>query len=266
MTALADNRNTPQLGGENPVAAFTVLASEICYAGGIAAADYTDEVQAAADTAGLKVVGRFKKKVDNTVDGHTAEVETGIFRYTNSSTYPVPRSAVGQVCYIEDDNIVAGFSTNLVSAGLVLDVDSDGVWVDQRPQALACAWERRPCTIVAKDDTGTVSAAVAFEGRTICLCDHTDAIATVTLPSAVAGMRVGFLRKVATAAHDVAVQCASGDKIQGSDTISAAGKKVDNTVDAVSATPIWFRAVDDTLWAIDNPVPADVGSWVKNDA
>jgi len=265
MSALSANRDTPEILKPRKLAKkFTIYNAEICYAGGIAAIDYTDEVQAAADTAGLKVVGRFPAKVDNTADGETTEVEQGIFRYANSSTYPVARSAIGQVCYVEDDQTVAGFSTNLVSAGLVYDVDSTGVWVDMRSPALAAAWERRPAVLVAKTDNYAVTAALAFEGRTIFSMSKSGGL-TLTLPSAVAGMRVGVKRASATATDDVNVQAATGDKVQGYDAVSAAGKKVENTVDAISDI-IWFRAVDDTVWAIDNPVPTDVASWVKNDA
>lgn len=265
MTALADNRNTPQLGNEELLAKLTVYAAEICYAGGLAAVDYTDEVMAAADTAGLKVIGRFPQKVDNTADGLSALVERGIFRFGNSSTYPVPRSAIGQNCYVEDDQTVAGFSTNLVPAGVVHDVDSDGVWVDMRPWALALAWERRPRVLVSKTADYTITAALAFEGRTIFSCATATTGTTLTCPSAVAGMGFGVKRANASATYDVFVQAASGDKVQGYDAISAAAKKVENTVDAISDI-IYFRAVDDTIWAIDNPVPMDVASWVKNDA
>jgi hypothetical protein len=235
------------------------------YAGGIAAVDYADEAQMASDTAGLKVVGRVIRKVDNTDDGLSTTVETGIFRYNNSATYIVARSAIGQVCYVADDNTVAAFSTNLVPAGIVHDVDSDGVWVDMRPDALAAAWERKPAVRVAKTADYTVTAAIAFEGRTFFSCAKGGGGAMeITLPTAVAGMRVGVHRLSPTAADDVTIQAASGDKVQGYDGLSAAAKQIDNTVDAVSGI-LWLRALDDTHWIIDNPVPADVASWVKND-
>lgn len=266
MSALTATRTTKALGGDSLVDALTILNAEIAYGGGIVAVDYTDEVQMASDTAGLKVIGVSGEYISNAADGESLrKILRGIFLFNNSSTYPIPRSAVGQNAYVEDDNTVAGFSTNLVSCGIVHDVTSDGVWVDMRAAALALAWERRPCKVVAVAETTAMAAAVAFEGRTIYLVDHTS-IATVTLPSAVGGMRAGFLRKVATAAHDVKIQAATGDTLQGGDATSAAGKAVDNTVDAVSVAPFFLRAVDDTAWKIDNPWPADYASWVKNDA
>lgn len=259
MTALAANRNTPELAGINPVALFTILNAAVCYAGGIAAIDYTGEVQPAADTAGLKVVGRFAKYVSNTPDGQSVAVERGIFRFENDTTSPVTRAAIGMPCYVVDDQTVAGKTTNYVPAGIVVDVDSDGVWVDQTPGAMARAWRAKPDKFVSKADDYAVTPAIAFEGRTIFQCDKAS-LMTITLPSAVAGMRVGVQRTAATAAHDVAVQAAAGDKVLG----SAAAKKVDNTVDAVSGI-LLVEAADATDWIAANPLPADLASWVVND-
>jgi len=268
MTALADNRSAPLLAGEDLVAALTILDAEIIYAGGMLAIDYADEIQMASNTQGLKVIGCSPIKIDNTDDGEVLkragdEALRGIRRFNNSSTYPVPRSAIGQNCYVEDDNIVAGYASALVPAGIVHDVDSDGVWVDQRPWALALAWERRPDTRAAKTDDYTVTAAIAFDGRTFFACDKAS-VMEITLPSAVAGMRVGVQRTSATAAHDLTVQAATGDRIQASDAFCAAGKQVDNTVDAISEI-VWWRAQDDTYWVLDKPYPKDFASWVVND-
>ena len=268
MTQLTAARKCRALDGIDPVSAFTILDAEEMYYGGMMAIDYADEVQMASDTQGLKVIGRCPLNVDNTDDGETvgtagAGAVRGIFQYNNSDTYPIPRSAIGQICYVEDDNTVAGYSTHLVPAGIVHDVDDDGVWVDQRPWALAYAWRNRPEVRVAKTDDYTVTAAIAFDGRTYFACDK-DGGMEITLPTAVAGMRVGMQRTSATAAHDLSVQAAAGDRIQGSDGFCAAGKQVDNTVDAVSEI-VWWIAQDDTYWVLDKPYPKDVTSWVKND-
>jgi hypothetical protein len=264
MTALAANRDTPEIKNPRFLAEkFAILNDAVLFAGALLALDYTDEIQPAADTAGLRVIGRATQEIDNADDGLTAGVEQGIFRFANSATYPLPRSAIGQPCYVEDDQTVAGFSTNRVPAGLVYDVDADGVWVDLRPAALAIARKLTPDILVAKTGDYTATAAIAFEGRTAFRMTKSGGL-TLTLPSAVAGMRVGVMRGSAAATDDVFVQAATGDKVQGFDALSAASKKVENTVDAISGI-VWFRAVDDTVWALDNPLPADVTSWVKND-
>jgi len=269
MTALTAARNCPELAGEELMSSLTITDAEKMYFGGMMAIDYTDEVQMAANTQGLKVIGRCPDTVDNTDDGEVVEVAgspvvRGIFRYANSSTYAIPRSAIGCICYVEDDNTVAGYASALVPAGIVHDVDSDGVWVDQRAWALEAAWRGKPDALVAKTDDYTVTAAIAFEGRTAFRMTKSGGL-TLTLPSAVAGYRVGVQRGSASATDDVTVQTATGDKIQGFDAISAAAKAATNDTDAISGI-VWWRCDDDLLWKLDNPLPADVDVWSKNDA
>jgi hypothetical protein len=193
MSALTENRDTPEILGRKLQVALTIYAAEKMYAGGMLAIDSADEVQMAGDTAGLRVVGRAPLEVDNTDDGETTNVEHGVFRYANSSSYPVARSAIGEPCYVEDDQTVAGQSTNYVAAGLVYDVDASGVWVDQTAQALAVARALTPVALVDKTADYTVTAALAFGGRTVFRCIK-DGGMTLTLPSAVAGMKVGGQR------------------------------------------------------------------------
>lgn len=265
MAAATENRDTPEIVGRKYQKVWTVADAAILYAGVLAAADYTDEVQPGADTAGLRILGRAPAKVDNTDDGETCEVEHGVFRYDNSSSNPVVRSAIGLPCYAEDDQTVAAKTTNFVSAGLVYDVDDDGVWVDQRHEALAAALARRPVGYALKQAAYTVTAAQAYEGRTVFAMDgNAGGAVELTLPTAVGGMRVGVFRVSTTAADDVTVQAATGDKIEASDGYCAAGKQIDNTVDSVSGV-LWLVALDDTNWAAENR-PNDFASWVKNDA
>ena len=88
----------------------------------------------------------------------------------------------------------------------------------------------------------------------------------ITLPSAVGGMRVGVKRAAATATNDLSVQAAAGDTVEGVDGDSAAAKKIDNTVDAISGI-LWLVAVDATHWKIDRTrMPLDIASWVINNA
>jgi len=268
MTALAANRQTEQLDPDQGYDQdFTILNEEITYTGGMVAIDYLDEIQMASATEGLRVIGLNKyKKIDNAADGETQPVQTGIFLMKNSSTYPLVMSGIGGVCYAEDDQTVASFhATVKVAAGIVRDVVSAGVWVDMSPLALATARERTCKEILLKTAAYTLTEAQAFARNNIIKMTSGAAAIELTLPSAVAGMKFGVWRGSATATHDVTVQAAASDKIEGSDGLSAAGKQVDNTVDAVSEI-IYFEAVDDTVWAIADPPPRDLASWVKNDA
>jgi hypothetical protein len=122
----------------------------------------------------------------------------------------------------------------------------------------------RPQKRVSKTANYTVTAAIAFEGRTFFDCDQAS-IMEIALPTAVGGMKVGVRRLSATAAHDVSVQAASGDTIEGGDAVSAAGKQIDNTYDAVGHI-LWLQAMDDTAWRAVPPIPPDFAqAWAKND-
>lgn len=271
MTVLSATHkvSTPSLKeelAERTVNKLTIYAAEIMYAGGMVAIDVNSEVQMAADTAGLKVLGICRKDVDNTDDGETIDPPlVGIFRLANSSSYPIVATMKGKPCYVEDDNTVAGWSTNLVAAGLIHDVDSNGVWVDMTAQGMAAARRFQNDKQVDKTDDYTVTAAIAYEGRSFFSCDKASTM-EITLPSAVGGMRVGVKRASATAAHDVTIQAATGDTIEAYDGDCAAGKQIDNTVDAISEI-IWLEAVDATHWKLDRTrLPKDIASWVKNDA
>lgn len=257
MSALADNRDTRELNGIDPVAKFTAINADILYAGSIAAIDYTLEIQPAADTLGLRVIGMIPLKVDNTADGEVSAVKRGIFRFANSATSPITRAHIGRPCYVEDDQTVAGNSTNLVSAGIVHDVDSSGVWVDMSVLSLNAAIEQTPKSVTAKTDDYTVTAAQAFSRRCVFTVSKAGG-AEITLPSAVGSMKVGVKRLTASATYDVSIQAGTGDKVLG----SSAGKQVDNTVDGASGI-LWVEALDATDWVMAHP-PADSESWVIN--
>lgn len=134
MTALSSNRNTKER--EPRLRRYPVLASEIIYAGGMAAVNTTTgEVEMASDKANLVVVGRTEEYVDNTADGLYAAVRTGCFLFANSTAHAVTAANIGDKCYVEDDNTVSSdVGTNSIIAGYVYDVESAGVWVDIAPR------------------------------------------------------------------------------------------------------------------------------------
>ncbi len=134
MSALSSNRNSKERDAR--LRRYPVLASEIIYAGGLAALDVsTGEVQMAADAPNLLVVGRAEEHVDNSADGLYAAVKTGCFLFDNSAAHAVTVANVGDKCYVEDDHTVASAAgANSVVAGYVFDVDANGVWVEIAPR------------------------------------------------------------------------------------------------------------------------------------
>jgi len=132
MAALTEARDTPQRDG---AAVLVGVASNTqIYAGALVAINSTGYAVPASDATGLKVVGRAEETVDNTgTAGDGAEsitVRRGVFRWTNGDTFT--RADVGSLAYVEDDAQVqkAASATYDIVAGVIVDVDTYGVWVD----------------------------------------------------------------------------------------------------------------------------------------
>ncbi len=258
MTALsADNEALATLAGKTLTQKLTILNAEVIYAGGMVARDYAGEVQMASDTLGLRVLGVAIEQVDNAADGETLSPPSGaIHLMANSSTAPVVAGMIGKPCYVEDDNTVAAHSTNLVAAGLVHDVDTDGVWVDFSPVALAQARAlAKPLVVAVTDTTYTALATQAFQGNVVLAIDNASGV-VVTLPAAAGGYRLGFQRTAATAAHDVSIQAPTGDTVRG----SAAAKKVVNDTDAVSQV-LYLETTGAADWVDAAPLASDRAEW-----
>lgn len=134
MTALTADRNTKSRDGRQ--FAYPVKAATKCFAGGIACIDSTGHAVPGATSTTLKSVGVFQETADNSAGGNgdiKAEVRRGVFAFGNSaSADQITRADIGSNCYVVDDATVAKTSgTNTRSiAGVVRDVDADGVWVE----------------------------------------------------------------------------------------------------------------------------------------
>ena len=133
MAPLTADRNTPRRDGRSfsaPVAAATK-----CYAGGIACLDASGNATPGAAATTLTPVGRFEQTVDNTGAAGVKSVAilSGVFQYANSADADlITRAEIGEVCYIVDDATVAKTNGGATRsrAGLIVDVDALGVWVE----------------------------------------------------------------------------------------------------------------------------------------
>lgn len=132
MAAATTAINTPTRAGD--FTAIPVAAATSIYQGTLVARDAAGNLVSAADAVGLKVIGRAEETVDNSagVAGDlTCRVQRGTFRFQNDVTNAVDKSHIGTVCYVLDNQTVdTDGGTNNIKAGLVVDVDDDGVWVD----------------------------------------------------------------------------------------------------------------------------------------
>jgi hypothetical protein len=134
MAAATTEIDTPERPGS--VTRYPMAAATIIYAGTMVALNAAGNSVPAADAANLRVVGRAEETVDNAsgaAGDQSISVKEGVFKFANSATNAVDPDDRGKTCFVEDDNTVSEVGgTNSVKAGRVVDVDSDGVWVDTR--------------------------------------------------------------------------------------------------------------------------------------
>lgn len=133
--ALSAQRNTrKQVGDPIPARVGRGAAVDILYKGGMAAVNAAGYLAPAGLASTDKVCGRFVDTYDNSggsAGDITAEVEQGVFRWANGDS--IVASDIGKACYASDDLTVNkgdGAGTRPF-AGIIVDVDSDGVWVLQ---------------------------------------------------------------------------------------------------------------------------------------
>jgi len=130
MAALVQDRKTPKRDGEEfnrPVAASTKI-----FAGSLVAINASGYLVPGSVSTTLKVQGRAEESVDNSAGGNgdaTCQVRRGVFSFANDGT--VALADVGKTAYIVDDQTVADNdgSSARSAAGVIEDVDSDGVWI-----------------------------------------------------------------------------------------------------------------------------------------
>lgn len=131
--ALTADRNTPVKDGE--LIPVPVAGSTKIYAGSLVAVNATGYAVPGSASPALIYLGRAESFVDNSAgaDGaQTLVVRRGkLFKWANYGSDAVTEAEVGKPCYIYDDQTVAKTSGNGTRspAGIVMAVDSDGIWV-----------------------------------------------------------------------------------------------------------------------------------------
>lgn len=132
--ALSKDRNTKrrdEVQHSDPVAATTRI-----FAGSLVCLNAAGNAVPGSTSTTLKARGLAQEQVDNSAGAAgdlRIESRRGVFAFANSaSTDEITRAEIGTDCYIVDDQTVAKTSaTNTRSvAGVIRDVDSDGVWVE----------------------------------------------------------------------------------------------------------------------------------------
>lgn len=131
--ALAADRNTPMKDGM--LISVPVVASTKIYAGSLVAASAAGHATPGAVATTLTALGRAEEFCDNSAGAAAAKSvlirRRAAFKFKNHAADLVVQADLGKSCYIVDDETVAktnGTNTRSI-AGIVIGVESDGVWV-----------------------------------------------------------------------------------------------------------------------------------------
>lgn len=126
----AADRDTPERDGQY----VQVTAGAAIDAGAMVAILPGDgKAYEAADTATHSVIGRAESSA---ALGATLLVKRGVFRWDNDGAFT--KASIGQQCYVNDSEGVttAAIASNDVIAGIIVDYDATGVWVDTYNQKI----------------------------------------------------------------------------------------------------------------------------------
>lgn len=129
--ALTASRDTMERTGSE--VAFNVASGAVIYAGAMVAVS-NGYAYPAADLTGYKVIGRARKTLDNSGSSYKATnmvvAQRGVYCWANGGSFT--DANVGELAYVQDDQTVttAASASSDIVAGVIIDVDSSGVWVD----------------------------------------------------------------------------------------------------------------------------------------
>jgi hypothetical protein len=134
MSALTADRETKMKDGE--LVSVPVAASTKVFGGGMVCANATGYATPGATATTLTYLGRAEEQVDNS-SGAAGALSVLVrrkkaFKWANLAADLVTQAELGKTCYVVDDQTVAktnGTSTRS-AAGVVIGIDSDGVWVE----------------------------------------------------------------------------------------------------------------------------------------
>lgn len=166
---LTADRNTQMKDGE--LIALPMAAVKI-FAGSLVAANASGYATPGAAAATLTYLGRAEETVDNSAGNagdKTVQVRRGkMFKWGNYASDAVTQAELGKPCFIYDDAQVAKTSNNGARsvAGIVLGVESDGVWVAEAAHKGALAAEAD----LTGELTGTANGSLADIAATAGAC------------------------------------------------------------------------------------------------
>lgn len=120
---MSNDRNTLERMGS----LRSIEAGADIHAGAMVAVNSSGKAVPAADAAGLTVLGRASTSVKT---GERVCVKAGTFAFDTPSGVTPTVADIGRTVFVHDDHTVAFTgTTHAIKAGVVFDVDDEGVWI-----------------------------------------------------------------------------------------------------------------------------------------
>ena len=124
-----------RLNGTSPLGRYQIKPDTTIRAGSLVALNSDGDAVPASDTANLKVVG-----IAKSIENEEVEVFDGIVSMSNASdSAALTRADRGSAVYVVDSETVGKTSTNLVPAGILVDLYGGDAYIVCDPVALAIA-------------------------------------------------------------------------------------------------------------------------------
>ena len=204
MTALSADRNSPRQEGEIFKQA---LAAVKVFAGSLLMRNATGYLTKGQTALGLIGAGVSLEQVDNSAGAagdKSVNFRKDVFRLANSaSTDQITIADIGKVCFAVDDQTVAktnGRTTGLATrspAGIIVDVDTLGVWVlvDEERTRAALSSNRTfvPLRIATLVGTGVYRVQSPVAGKVVQIWSITEGVLTTgdaTLTGKIGGVAI----------------------------------------------------------------------------
>lgn len=167
MVALASDRIAPERDLRDT--AYPVAANAKIYVGALVMLSATGFAQPAATAAGLIVAGVSRQFVDNTggADGAVkVTVRRATVKFINGDA--IAQADVGKMAYAVDDQTVSKGAVGKSPAGVIVEVEADGVWVAviaTTPAAAAAADTNGATLVNLEIEVNKVKAAIRAAGE-----------------------------------------------------------------------------------------------------
>lgn len=170
MVALTADRNTAR-AERGFIKSLPMAAATKIFAGSMVCRTMTGAATKGATALSLVTVGRANEQIDNSSGAAGAlriKVEEGIFVWANSSAADqITDADIGNRCFVVDDQTVARTSGSGTRspAGVVVAVDTTGVWVMMGDDILTVGNQLVPLRIDTLVAAGTYFVTCPFPGR-----------------------------------------------------------------------------------------------------